>query len=403
MRKSVFPLLTLLIFFFTGCSSAERSGNLGDFCGGATGNARVAGLAWLAGSPTQANGLCSIDSDGKASLSFSLDPESRDPLLFRDNATSVQILVERFAGRQARPSRITWFSGTSEKLGQRGDWPRNVYGINLLSASEAVVTGFDYAEIQIVNWQSNVFASPAALVSPVSQEVVIHPIQTLFSNDWFAAIDNGYDLVQYAAKESRAFVVDKIKQRQPPVMDVVIADKLTGGVCLNAFQSLSVSPSSVLLSCNPQYFGAAAGNRVSLFLVELNSEGQISSRELVHFDGDEIQRIDLWGLDETSGKVFLGYKKTAINDFEGVVVQSGWLDLRTGSWLPEARFAGPLQHLANGNGTVVFCQADATHCSKSQFAFIGGSSPTTDASSVIRLELNPSLPFLSFAHELRSK
>ncbi|NBW82174.1 hypothetical protein EBR21_10525, partial [bacterium] len=296
----------------------------------------------------------------------------------------------------------TWFSANGEKSGQRGDWPRNVYGISLLGPSEAVVTGFDDAEIQLVNWQADGFAAPAAPVAALPQEALAHPVQTLAADGWFAVIDNGYDLVRYAAKESRVFVIDKNKQRQPPASEIVVSDPSTGGTCLNAYQSLSISPSEILLSCNPQYFGPASGNRVALFHVELNSEGQIRSRELAHFDGGEIQRIDLWGLDAAAEQVFVGYKKTTAEDYEGVVAKAGWMDLRFGSWKSESRFAGPLHNLANGNGSVVSCVSQSASCSKGQFIFVEGKTPFSGNSALTHLDLSPLLPFLSFAQELKS-
>jgi hypothetical protein len=402
MKKCSLFFWLSIIPVLTACSSSVRAPEEVGFCGGSSGNSKVAGLSWLAGSPSQANVLCSIASQGNARVAFSLDPESRDPLLFRDNKSAVDLLVERFSGRQSRPSRITWFSFEGEKRGQRGDWPRNVYGVNLLSPAEAVVTGFDEGEIQLVNWQSESFASPGATVASLSQEVVAHPVQTLANNGWFAVIDNGYDLVRYAAKESKVFIFDKNKQRQPPVSEMGVTDPATGGTCLNAFQSLSISSSEILLSCNPQYFGPAAGNRVALFRVELKPDGQVQSRELVHFDGAEIQRIDLWGLDSASEQAFVGYKKTGMNDYEGVVANSGWIDLRSGKLKSESRFAGPMHNLSNGNGSVVFCLSESQSCSRGQFIFIEGQESQSENSIVTRLDLRPVLPFLSFAQELKS-
>ncbi len=384
-----------------GCSRAATPDIVSNACGGAGISAKFEGLTWLAGSPTQANILCGIRQQSVRIL-MSLDPESRDPILFRDTQSAYHLLVERFSGRQARPSRLTWFAESGERLGQRGDWPQNVYGISLSAPDAAIVTGFDSGVVQQVGWKTESFAQPSSAALNLSDDGSVRPIHVLNRDSWLAVIDNGYDLVRFAAKDARIYSF-KISDGMEQKSSAVIRDSQTGRACLNAFQSFSLSRSRVLLSCNPQYFGPASGQSVSVFDVSLDDAGVTSTRELVHFDGAEIQKIDIFGTDSSSEHVFLGYKKTTSNDYEGQIASSGWLSLKTGQWIPETRFAGPVQILAGDKGLVVACRTKTDKCSPGEFLHVSGGQPISAEATLEKLPLSPELPFLSFAQDVRNK
>lgn len=370
-------------------------------CGQSVGSASVDGFIWLAGSPTQANGLCEIRQQ-QPRLLLALDPESRDPQLFNDQKSGRSVLVERFSGRQARPSRVTWFSSQGEKLGQRGDWPQNVYGISLTDAGDALVTGFDFGVLQRIQWQGAEFATPSSSELRIDAGTSVHPIHTLSEQNWFAVVDNGYDLTKYTALEAKVFV---FRAGTNPVLTktVELTDPQSGIKCRNAFQTLAISSSEVLVSCNPQYFGPKSGETVAAFKVTLEETGDVSVREMVHFDGNDIQRIDLWGVDVSQQFAFFGYKKTTIDNYEGTVARAGWMKVDDLTWIPEQRFAGPVHWLASGSGSVVACSADSQECSKGQFIYLSSKQPWSSPAIIQKLELNPELPFLSFAHELRGQ
>lgn len=392
----VFCVLALCV----GCAASVGDPQPTSLCGGVASVSQVEGLTWLAGSPTQANVLCEVRGQ-RARIALSLEPESRDPLLFREPIQNRNLLLERFSGKQACPSRLTWFSSLGEKIGQRGDWPQNTYGVNLSKNESAFVTGFDGGVIQRVSWRTENFAEPLqpAASIEIPEGGKSNPIHTLNNDTWFAVIDNGYDLVRFQPKESKIFLFqDSSSPEKTQVFPV--ADETSGAKCMNAFQSVALSASDVLLSCNPQYFGPAASNRVAVFHVSLRSGGRIEVREIVHFDGAEIQRIDLWGLDSPKENLFVSYKNTAVNNYEGSIARSGWINLKTLVFKNESRFAGPLHLLGNSTGFVVACQKSLDRCSKGQFLFVEGAQPWRDEASLRVLELNPQLPFLSFPQEI---
>jgi hypothetical protein len=397
------PLLVLAAFLMSaaGCNRMERKPDVSNLCGGSAGSGQLDGLTWLAGSPAQANVLCQVKRSAGRILQ-ALDPESRDPLLFQDSQSSFQLLVERFSGRQSRPSRLTWFSAGGERLGQRGDWPQNVYGISAISSETAVVAGFDFGVIQRVDWKAETFALPLENVFSLAQGSDVRPVHVLSAESWLAVIDNGYDLIRYTAKDAMVYPV-----RQDNGFDegdaVFVRDPRTNSSCRNAFQTYPLTRSRVLLSCNPQYFGPEVGQAVALFEVNLQSDGTISSRELVRFDGAEIQRIDIFGADISSGFVFLGYKKTSADDYDGKIVSSGWLNLNNGEWISEDRFAGPFIQLGPNKGSVVACRTATPKCGAGQFLHLGGAQPWSPDVTLTVSALNPEVPFLSFAHEIKSR
>lgn len=389
------------IFGALGCSRTATPNIVSNACGGLAGSPKFEGLTWLAGSPTQANILCGVRQQSVRIL-MSLDPESRDPLLFRDTQSANHLLVERFSGRQARPSRLTWFAESGDRLGQRGDWPQNVYSISLSAPDAAIITGFDSGVVQQVGWKTESFAQPNSAALNLSDDGSVRPIHVLNRGAWVAVIDNGYDLVRFAAKDARIYSF-KLSNGLEQKTSSVIRDAQTGRACLNAFQSFSLSRSRVLLSCNPQYFGPASGQSVSVFDVSLDDAGGTSTRELVHFDGANIQKIDIFGTDPSAEFVFLGYKQTTTSDYAGQIASSGWLNFKTGQWIPETRFAGPVQILAGDKGLVVACLTKTDKCSQGEFLHVSGGQPFSADATLEKLPLSPELPFLSFAQDVRHK
>jgi hypothetical protein len=368
-------------------------------CGGPVGNNKLDGLTWLAGSPTQNNILCEVR-EQKARIVQSLEPDSRDPILFQDSSLGLHILVERFSGRQSRPSRMTWFSADGQRKGQRGDWPENAYGINLAASGEALVAGFDFGVLQKVAWQEAQFASPQAEPVKVDGGNGVHPVHILSRGNFIAVIDNGFNLSTFKAVDAKIFLRDQ-SSGTTGFDSFKIADSTAGVSCLNVFQSLAISSAEVLVSCNPQYFGAARGETVALFKISIAESGELKMRTLVSFDGADVQRIDLLGLPAGGQRVFVAYKNTRIDDYEGTIFKSGWLDLDGGDFLIEERFAGPLKRLSGSNKFAVACAADYGVCKRGKFLFVGGAQPWDAAAAVEPVSLQPELPFLSFAQELR--
>lgn len=383
------------------CSQRLSENTADSICGGSLPVPEVEGLTWLAGAPTQANVVCEVR-EQKAKVLLSLDPDSRDPVLFREAQTALHILVERFSGRQARPSRVTWFSAAGQKLGQRGDWLQNVYAIVPFSNAEAIVTGFDASSLQRVSLKSDQFAAPLGEPQIVRESSDSRPIHSLVRNAKVAVIDNGYDLKRFQATVAKLTVSD-FASTQPTGKPLAIEDSRTGRQCFNAFQALAVSPFEVVLSCNPQYFGPNNGQTVAVFKVSLSVDGNVDVRELLAFDGVEIQRIDLWGLDDQGAQLFVGLKTTTAENYEGRVARAGWLNLSTAGWIPESRFLGPLFRRPEKNLSIVACSAASERCSPGQFVSVGGGLPWSDNAPSQVLPITPQLPFLSFAQELRSQ
>ena len=384
-----------------GCMREELKPIVSNLCGGSVGSSALDGLSWVAGSPTQPNVLCQVQ-QSKASIIYALEPESRDPVLFDDPQSSFQLLVERFSGRQSRPSRVTWFSSGGERLGQRGDWPQNVYGISRLSTDNAIVAGFDFGVIQQVGLNLQTFAAPKEKPFSLSAEGPARPVHLLSNDVWLAAIDNGYDLIRFKPEVAMIFQVSSVnglERRQA----TPVKDNRTGGTCENAFQAFALTKSSVLLSCNPQYFGPAAGQSVALFEVSLASDGEVLSRELVRLSGTEVQKIEIFGTDNNNEHVFLGYKTTTKEDYNGALLRAGWMNLLSGEWIPEVRFAGPLRQLGQGRGSVVACQFTSSKCQAGRFLHLIGNSPWSPEISSSLALLSPELPFLSFAQDIKHK
>lgn len=399
------PLIKFLaacmpLFFLLACARQNNAGlreNL--LCGDRVENDRLDGLTWLAGSPTQNNILCEVRQQ-KTRIVQSLEPDSRDPLLFRDSLLGLHILVERFSGRQSRPSRLTWFSADGQRKGQRGDWPENAYGINLAASGEALVAGFDFGVLQKVAWQESQFASPQADPVKLAGGGGVHPVHILSRGDFIAVVDSGFDLSTFKAVDAKVFL--KVKSSEKTAFDSFkMTDSNSGLSCLNAFQVMPISTSEVLISCNPQYFGAARGETVALFKIALGESGELTMRALASFDGADVQRIDLLGMSAGGQRAFVAYKNTKIDDYEGKIFKTGWLDLDGGDFLIEERFSGPLKRLSGSNKYAVACSADYGACKRGHFLFVGGAEPWDGAAAVELFGLRPELPFLSFAQELR--
>jgi len=399
-----FKFANLLMFSLISwaCSKHSSGGGSARLCGGASGSDRLNGLTWLSGSPTQANVVCHIQNQS-ADVLLSLDPESRDPILFRDFQLNRHILVERFSGVTARPSRVTWFSEFGQFLGQRGQWPQNVYGLTVISSDEAIVSGFDAGVLLNVHWSNESFAEaksdPVRLSFDPTQ---VHPVHTLSNGSWLAAIDNGYDLTKYVATDAKAIVFERSQANSIKVSKVISdSESPSGRTCQNAFQTLPLSRSEVILSCNPQYFGAVLGAHVNLYKVSLQSDGSLQVKELLRRDGADVQRIDLWGVDSERSRAFVAFKKTTATDYEGQLESAGWVNLTTLELSLEKRFSGPIHALAGGTVFVSACRYDAEGCRSGQFVLIDGSAPWQSQSKIETLTLAPELPFLSFAQDLR--
>ncbi|MEY3903070.1 MAG: hypothetical protein RL189_2376 [Pseudomonadota bacterium] len=390
----------MLLAFLLSCVRPNDTGaQENSLCGGSLESNRLEGLTWLAGSPTQNNILCEIRQQ-KARIVQSLEPDSRDPILFQDSGLGFHILVERFSGRQSRPSRMTWFSADGQRKGQRGDWPENAYGISLSASDEALVAGFDFGVLQKVAWQESQFASPQSEAVKLDGGSGVHPVHILSRGNFIAVIDNGFDLSTFKAIDAKVFVRDQSSGKKD-FDSFKIADSKTGLSCLNAFQSLAISAAEVLVSCNPQYFGAARGEAVAVFKISLGESGEVTMRTLASFDGADVQKIDLLGLPEGKQRVFVAYKNTKIDDYEGTILKAGWLTLDGGDFLKEERFAGPLKRLPGSNNYAVSCAADFGVCKRGKFLFVGSAEPWDTAASAQLMDLQPELPFLSFSQELR--
>ena len=76
------------------------------------------------------------------------------------------------------------------------------------------------------------------------------------------------------------------------------------------------------MSCNPQYFGPLAGEFVTLFEVELTAQGNFNARKLLSRASDDIQRIDVWGINSKADEVFVeeGTNVVEVVDAMGTIV-----------------------------------------------------------------------------------
>jgi len=397
-RLNLFRGFSLLILVLLGIAPAllvgcENGGNGAGKNESACGTGRLAseanGLFWILGTPTTANILCQAQSN-EFKLVQTLNPESRDPLLLLDSATGQTLLVERFSGRTARPTRATWYSSSGEELTQRGDWPQNVYSVMRISQGQGVVTGFDFADLRKFVWSGQEDSVTGNTETAMQTLGKFNPILTLKNGGWFAAIDGGYDLIKFSAKDAKA-IVFKAGGGDGSAVEKTVSDTNNMLTCKNAFQTVALNNSKAILSCNPQYFGPLAGDVVTLFEVELTARGEFNARTLLSRASDEIQRIDLWGINSKADEVFVGLKKTTSDDYQGKVVESGWVSLADARYAIDNRFHGPVRALASGS-LIYACQSNSEACRAGDFAFVDENRSQTKIQSP-----EFSLPFFSFA------
>jgi hypothetical protein len=390
--RNSFGSLLLAVLLFSGCDARQKDAQeQSSVCGKGKASSALNGLFWLMGEPTGANVLCSVQGGEYRSVQV-LAPESRDPILLKDISTKQTLLVERFSGSAARSSRATLYAPTADVLMQRGNWPQNVYSVLRVSDSQAIVTGFDFADLRRFNWSNN--QSEALIVSeaPLFQPSQLNPILTLRRGEWLATVDSGFDLKRFSAKTVRALV---FREAAPETLnEKKLVDSKQNLECQNAFQFLLLSSSSAIVSCNPQYFGAVEGEKVGVFHIELAEQGELVVRALLSRNANEVQKIDLWGLSPSGESVFVGLKRTTVDDYNGTIVQSGWISWRDGAFTSESRFAGPVSALSAGS-FVCSCQQDSESCGAGDFLLV-------DEASVTRtlLRRESTLPFLSFAVDI---
>lgn len=392
LRRSRLRALLLLSFMIgvlvQGCIRSSFEAPDGNVCGAAQSRVDLNGLYWLLGTPTGASTLCSIQ-DGRFKLVKVLDPESRDPLLMQDALTDQLILIERFSSRFAKPTRASWYSGSSGLLTQHGDWPQNTYSVMRISSSSGIATGFDFAEVRQFNWSETNPAQVGKLNDFSTKISKSNPILTLKNGSWMAVLDGGYDLQSFTPILAKAFVFNTEEKDFIPV-EIKIQDVEVGLTCKNAFQSLLQSNSKAIVSCNPQYFGAVDGETLGVFQLELTSSGEVRVRNLISRGSKEIQRIDLWGFDFKINRVFVGLKLTTVDDFNGTLASAGWITVEDAGWKEESRVTGPFRALPSGL-FVFACQHESPFCKQGEFVVLDESRSEW---SVIRPEFL--LPFHSF-------
>lgn len=398
LRLNLFRNISVLILvvlgiattLLVGCENGSNgAGKNESACGTGQFTSEANGLFWILGTPTTANILCSVQSN-ELKLVQTLNPESRDPLLLHDSATGQTLLVERFSGRTARPTRATWYSSSGEVLTQRGDWPQNVYNVMRISQAHGVVTGFDFADLRKFIWSGSEVSVTGNSESTIQPLGKFNPILTLKNGEWFAAIDGGYDLIKFNAKDAKALVFRE-GGSAGSVVEKTVSDSSHGMTCKNAFQTVALNNSKAILSCNPQYFGPLAGEFVTLFEVELTAQGNFNARKLLSRVSDDIQRIDLWGINSKADEVFVGFKKTTPDDYQGKVVESGWVSLADGRYAVDNRFQGPVRALASG-GFIYACQSNSEACRVGDVAVVDENRSQAKIQSP-----EFSLPFFSFA------
>ncbi|MEN9529291.1 MAG: hypothetical protein RI932_1164 [Pseudomonadota bacterium] len=385
-------LLLSAVVLVSGCGvRGKELGEKSSVCGSGEASSFLDGLFWLNGEPTSANVVCSVQGGQYRTVQI-LAPDSRDPILLNDRATKQKLLVERFSGSTARPSRATWVDSSGEIVTQRGDWPQNVYSVIRVSASQALVTGFDFADLRRFVWASEQSESLGFTEPLQLQTSDIHPILTLRSGAWMATLDAGFDLQKFLPKTARAFVFQEdIPESRREIM---LADTQQRLECKNAYQFLQLSNSRALLSCNPQYFGAVDGEQVGVFSVELSEQGELLVRSLLTRASNQVQKIDLWGVSPSGERAFVGLKQTRYDDYSGKVLESGWLSWRDGAFTPENRFAGPIAVLSSSS-FVCSCERDTEICRNGEFLAVDESKGRN-----VRIPRDSSLPFLSFAVDI---
>ncbi|MBM3382605.1 MAG: hypothetical protein FJY29_09225 [Betaproteobacteria bacterium] len=383
--------LLATVLLAPGCDGTQKQkSESSSVCGNAPAPSVLNGLFWLIGEPTGANVLCSVQEGSFRSVQV-LAPESRDPILLNDSTTEQKLLVERFSGASARPSRATWFAASGAVIMQRGDWPQNAYSVNRISASQAVVTGFDFADLRRFSW-SGAQSEPLALGEPLLQLNRVNPILTLRRGEWLATLDAGFDLQKFIPRTAKAVVFSEASSGNQK--EILLRDSIQNLDCKNAFQFLLVSQSSAVVSCNPQYFGAVEGETVGVFIVELSAQGDVVTRALLSRRANQVQKIDLWGLSPSGERVFVGLKQTKFDDYNGKILESGWIALQSAEFAPETRFAGPISALSTST-FVCACQRDSTSCQEGEFLALNESS-----GAIARVRPASSLPFLSFATDI---
>lgn len=384
--QSIFHCVVSFCLFFSLFACAREGGfeTAPQHCGAGNAPSRLNGLFWLLGEPTSAHVLCTVQ-DSQFKQVYVLEPDSRDPLLFQDELTHNVLVVERFSGSSARPSRATWFSADGVQLTQIGDWPQNTYSALRLSEVEGVATGFDLGQLR----RFFMSASAGSLLGKVTENqksfANFNPIVTLQSGAWLALISSGFDLTTFSANEAQVMRVSEVGIHPDGMVSVADASAR----CKNAFQTLQLSNARVILSCNPQYFGPVPGEFVAVFEVELLASGELKIRKIHAENGADVQRIDLFG-ELGANEVFFGMKQTTSDDYAGRVVRSVRVRLDSLQLVDFDDARGPLA-LTKAGERVVFCEGTTQLCARGEL-FV---SQTDSAPSV---SVNPkfSLPFLSF-------
>lgn len=390
-RSSFFAIICFIALSvcFVGCNQQDQlSHKSSQICGTGQPFSELDGLFWLLGSPTTGNVLCT-SSAGEFKVVQVLDPVSRDPILMQDQQSGQILLVERFSGPAARPSRASFFAPNGTLLFERGDWPQNTYSVLRTSAINGIITGFDFAELRDFSWSSSEISMFGSLGDFFKTLQKTNPVFTLKNGDWMALVDGGYDLQTFKALDSRAYLFDSKSPAARP-SQIVLNDFLSGKTCKNLFQFMVLTNSSAVISCNPQYFGAVENEILNVFHLELTTEGELKVRNILSKQSSEVQRIDLWGQDSIRSRVFVGLKSTSVDDFQGKLMAAGWLNLSSGQWTPESRFAGPTYALPGGQ-LLSSCHHETSSCRIGDFAL---SRPDSADIKIIRPEF--SLPFLSF-------
>lgn len=391
-KSGVFSILVapVLLLFVLSCTPEGELQTTSQHCGSGGASSRMNGLFWLLGEPSSANVLCSVQNSEFKQV-YVLEPDSRDPLLFEDQLTGRVLLVERFSGGQARPSRATWYTPEGVQLAQSGDWPQNTYSALRLSEEEGLATGFDFGQLRYFLMATTAEATLGQFTEKEASFSNFNPIVTLQSGAWLALISSGFDLTSFSAKDAQVMRVSDGGPHSDGLVPVV--DSTSFERCKNAFQTLQLSNSHVILSCNPQYFGPEANELVAVFEVELKSDGELSMRKLHSENGAVVQRIDLLGQPNLK-QVSIGMKVTSADDYTGRFVRSAHLSLDDLQLQDFDDARGPTTKTKLGE-RVVFCTESSRLCKSNEFL-------VNDDDEAVSLSVNPqfSLPFLSFTTKI---
>ncbi|NBO37249.1 hypothetical protein EBU99_01565 [bacterium] len=359
------------------------------------------GLLWTAGTPTTANVVCGVR-NGQWMVVQTLDPDSRDPILWHDESSNLNLLVERFSGRQARATRVTGWNSEFQMIGQRGDWPKNIYSALRMTHESLAITGFDEGVVEGVSLGRENFASRtgpiAQSINNTLQDARAHPVLALRSGTWIAALESGYDLVNFKPTQVKAYVSSTVDEGKQTVQE--IRDTSSQTTCVNAYQSILLSASNAIVSCNPQYYGPQKGQRLSVFAVELTPQGEIVSRELLSRDGGEVQRIDLWGYSKAQLRVAIALRRTTATDYQGEVFQSGWLNLARNVFEIDSRVRGPVYSLPGKDKITLSCQAKSEFCKEGQFSILKESELLSTTGFIKQIDAGEQLPFQAFPQDI---